>query len=1038
MARLDVDVRSSGIESVKRKITDLDTATENLRLENIKLKKELKSLDKTAENYAEEEKRLTAQIVGNTVATKANRREQQELQKQINATKGGVSTLAKVFGGLSVALIALKLKDFTVEVVGVGVELESLKASLNASVGSAKEGATAFKFLTAEADRLGQSVISSVKGFKELSASAKGTAIDGEQVKNIFRAVSEAGAVMQLTTDDLNGTFRALSQIMSKGTVQAEELRGQLGERIPGAFQIASRAMGVTTQELNKMLQQGQVISDDFLPKFAKELQNTFSSSLPASLVTARAEFQRLNNEILLTKETIANSGLTEFAKQLAIVSTAVVKAVGLQIESFETGAEAGAIYANSIISGLNAIIEGTGFVYDAFQLLRIPLNALLVAVGAIATPILGVFALISEGIENTVNEAIKAVNLLIELVSPALEGISRATGIDVTISKISKVDIGLTSISDRLFEASQNVTAKALSDIADAYSNVGSGAELAQGFIGDVASQFSGVKSKNESIGNNATSIINNIGSNQGSGNQIDLQGQAVDVIGAIQDNLGQFGLQDLKRVQDVYKENDIIFQDLQQRIESFNPIVTDLFKIVEDAEKPVEEATDSFKDYIDTVIESDDIYTVTTGSASKLNDAIQEVKESAEELTIQFQQGLFKSFESSLSSIQNIISITSGARGSIFGSSGYQESLQRAQLARQASISSPLDAKVAQEFNDAVSELNQSVSGYLDPNNFASTKDYQLAQLSVANQLESFGETANVQEILLEQIADLIEGTNTALDDGILTDSEISSINQGSQDIIATNTELLGQNGAVATAIETQDYYDNAGLAKDTSLVGTNSVTSVLEALSGAKSIADIVNSSNSIATATGLVQNEVINVKTNTGRIDDKTKENANTWTVGHAQIGYKKERVGTDTTVVGDVDNWRSWESPIYQIAPTFGQIRRAGQDSGFHSGGFTGTGGKYEEAGPVHKGEYVVNQRDLRAVGGVGAVEQFINSQGQQPQSRGFSMPNNRRLEFEMSELKGYVKTLVTHNIELTRLVRNVTQGGTLMQTELVQ
>ena len=42
----------------------------------------------------------------------------------------------------------------------------------------------------------------------------------------------------------------ALAQMASKGTVQAEELRGQLGERLPGAFKIAAAAMGVTQAEL--------------------------------------------------------------------------------------------------------------------------------------------------------------------------------------------------------------------------------------------------------------------------------------------------------------------------------------------------------------------------------------------------------------------------------------------------------------------------------------------------------------------------------------------------------------------------------------------------------------------------------------------------------------------------------------------------------------------------------------------------------------------------------------------------------------------
>ena len=46
-------------------------------------------------------------------------------------------------------------------------------------------------------------------------------------------------------------------------------------------------------------------------------------------------------------------------------------------------------------------------------------------------------------------------------------------------------------------------------------------------------------------------------------------------------------------------------------------------------------------------------------------------------------------------------------------------------------------------------------------------------------------------------------------------------------------------------------------------------------------------------------------------------------------------------------------------------------------SGFSDGGYTGHGGKFEPAGIVHKGEYVLSQENLRALGGVSAVEGLL-------------------------------------------------------------
>ncbi|MBN6535979.1 tape measure protein [Acinetobacter pittii] len=53
--------------------------------------------------------------------------------------------------------------------------------------------------------------------------------------------------------------------------------------------------------------------------------------------------------------------------------------------------------------------------------------------------------------------------------------------------------------------------------------------------------------------------------------------------------------------------------------------------------------------------------------------------------------------------------------------------------------------------------------------------------------------------------------------------------------------------------------------------------------------------------------------------------------------------------------------------------------RAIKDQGFSDGGFTGSGGKYEPAGIVHKGEVVWSQEDIKRWGGVGLVENMRKS-----------------------------------------------------------
>ena len=63
----------------------------------------------------------------------------------------------------------------------------------------------------------------------------------------------------------MNAALRATSQVFSKGKVSAEELRQQLGERLPGAFTLFAASMGLVPADLDKALEQGKVTLQDFM-----------------------------------------------------------------------------------------------------------------------------------------------------------------------------------------------------------------------------------------------------------------------------------------------------------------------------------------------------------------------------------------------------------------------------------------------------------------------------------------------------------------------------------------------------------------------------------------------------------------------------------------------------------------------------------------------------------------------------------------------------------------------------------------------------
>lgn len=168
-------------------------------------------------------------------------------------------------------------------------------------------------FLRREADRLGISFQVLSDQYSKFAVAADTANFSNEAIRKTFISVAEAGRVNKLSIEQLNGIFLALQQIISKGKVQSEELRRQLGDRLPGAFQIMASALNVTTAELDRMLKAGEVVADqDTLLAFAGELDKRFGAQLPQSLKATTTEIGRFQNSLFEAGLAVAQGGFID------------------------------------------------------------------------------------------------------------------------------------------------------------------------------------------------------------------------------------------------------------------------------------------------------------------------------------------------------------------------------------------------------------------------------------------------------------------------------------------------------------------------------------------------------------------------------------------------------------------------------------------------------------------------------------------------------------------------------------------------------
>lgn len=195
------------------------------------------------------------------------------------------------------------------EVIETATAWDRYKNALAAITGSSAGAQQELDYIWATAEKLGVSVDSLAESWVGFLAASKGTALEGEQTRIIFEAVSNAAAKLGLTSDMTAGALNAVQQMMSKGKITAEELRGQLGERLYGAFNLFAQGAGVSTAQLDEMLQKGQA-GIDLLPKFADKLNEVYGAATGAE--TAQQAMARFNNSLTQFKLEIAEAGVMD------------------------------------------------------------------------------------------------------------------------------------------------------------------------------------------------------------------------------------------------------------------------------------------------------------------------------------------------------------------------------------------------------------------------------------------------------------------------------------------------------------------------------------------------------------------------------------------------------------------------------------------------------------------------------------------------------------------------------------------------------
>lgn len=227
----------------------------------------------------------------------------ENFKKGTNQVKAGFQAMQAQILTFAAALGVggIGLSNLVTRFIEVAKETNRVTTALKNVSGSMSKFADNQRYLLDLAKKYGLEINALTGNYAKFTAAASISGMSMQEQRKIFESLSRATAAFGMSAEDSNGVFLALSQMMSKGKISSEELRLQMGERLPIALQAMAKAAGTSVAGLDKLLKEGKLLSADVLPRFADALNemlpNVDTDNLETSLNRLKNAFTGLVNK---------------------------------------------------------------------------------------------------------------------------------------------------------------------------------------------------------------------------------------------------------------------------------------------------------------------------------------------------------------------------------------------------------------------------------------------------------------------------------------------------------------------------------------------------------------------------------------------------------------------------------------------------------------------------------------------------------------------------------------------------------------------
>ena len=269
------------------------------------------------------------------------------------------------FAGAAVGQAVDGLTTYAAAIATTYAEVNKSRIALAGVVKDQKDYDNAIAASTQISNNFLLPIDQATRQFTKLQASVAGAGFKTEETKQVFNGIASAIIATGGSTEDLNGALTATAQVFSKGKVTAEELRGQIGERLPGAFTIFAQSIGKTPQQLDEALQKGEVSLADFL-KFTQELTKRYAKT--AEILADAPENAGARLQVALTAASAAYGGF--FQQVGAGFQDYLTDLLNFAIENekqFKTFVATVRVAAEDFYTIFSSVVDAIGPIFENF-----------------------------------------------------------------------------------------------------------------------------------------------------------------------------------------------------------------------------------------------------------------------------------------------------------------------------------------------------------------------------------------------------------------------------------------------------------------------------------------------------------------------------------------------------------------------------------------------------------------------------------------------------------------------------------------------